>query len=247
MKYNYQLIIEYDGSNFVGWQFQKNGMSIQEIIEKKLKKIFKKKIRIIGAGRTDKGVHAFGQSANFLTDVKIEDKKNFLNSINFFLNRYSISIVDIKKRKLSFNARYDAKQRTYEYKIVNRQGSLAIMKKKAWHIKKKLNIRLIKQGAKLLQGTHDFSTFRSSSCSANSPVRTIDKVKIKKNKDLILIEFKSKSFLQNQVRSMVGCLERLSSDKWNLEKFKLVMKSKKRNLCAPPAPACGLYLTNIKY
>ena len=98
-----------------------------------------------------------------------------------------------------------------------------------------------------MQGTHDFSTFRSSSCSANSPVRTIDKVKIKKNKDLILIEFKSKSFLQNQVRSMVGCLERLSSDKWNLEKFKLVMKSKKRNLCAPPAPACGLYLTNIKY
>ena len=84
MKFNYQLIIEYDGSNFVGWQFQKNGMSIQEIIEKKLKKIFKKKIRIIGAGRTDKGVHAFGQSANFLTDVKIEDKKNFLNSINFF-------------------------------------------------------------------------------------------------------------------------------------------------------------------
>ena len=136
MKYNYQLIIEYDGSNFVGWQFQKNGMSIQEIIEKKLKKILKKKIRIIGAGRTDKGVHAFGQSANFLTDVKIYDKKNFLNSINFFLNKYSISIVDIKKRKLSFNARYDAKQRTYEYKIVNRQGSLAIMKKKAWHIKK---------------------------------------------------------------------------------------------------------------
>ena len=121
------------------------------------------------------------------------------------------------------------------------------MKDKVWHVRKKLNINLIKKGAKLLKGTHDFSTFRSSSCSAGSPIRTIDRVKVKKHKDLILIEFKSKSFLQNQVRSMVGCLKYLSSEKWSLTKFKSVMKSKKRKFCAPPAPACGLYLTSIKY
>ncbi len=247
MMYNYHLVIEYDGSNFVGWQFQKNGRSIQEVLEKNLKRIFKKKIRIIGAGRTDKGVHALGQSANFLIDKKIVNKKNFLNSINFFLSKYLISVVDIKKKDLNFNSRYDAKQRIYEYKIVNRHSSSVIFKQKAWHVKKKLNINLFKKGAKLLQGTHDFSTFRSSSCSANSPIRTIDKINVKKNENFILVEFKSKSFLQNQVRSMVGCLKYLSSDKWSLKKFKLVMKSKERNLCAPPAPAYGLYLTKVKY
>lgn len=247
MMHNYQLIIEYDGSNFVGWQFQKNGRSVQEVLEKNLKRLLKKKIRVIGAGRTDKGVHAFGQSANFLIQKKIENKKNFLNSINFFLSKYLISVIDIKKKKLSFNARYDAKQRVYEYKIINRQSNLAIFKEKAWHVKKKLNIKLIKKGTKILQGTHDFSTFRSSSCSANSPIKTIDNVKVKKDKDTILIEFKSKSFLQNQVRSMVGCLKYLSSEKWDLKKFKLAMNSKKRSFCAPPAPAHGLYLTKVKY
>ena len=97
--YNYQLIIEYDGNNFVGWQFQKNGRSIQEVLEKNLQKLLKKKIKIIGAGRTDKGVHAFGQSANFLINYKIRNKKNFLNSINFFLSKHLISIIDIKKKK----------------------------------------------------------------------------------------------------------------------------------------------------
>ena len=138
MMHNYQLIIEYDGSNFVGWQFQKNGRSVQEVLEKNLKRLLKKKIRVIGAGRTDKGVHAFGQSANFLIQKKIENKKNFLNSINFFLSKYLISVIDIKKKKLSFNARYDAKQRVYEYKIINRQSNLAIFKEKAWHVKKKV-------------------------------------------------------------------------------------------------------------
>ena len=245
--YNYQLIIEYDGNNFVGWQFQKNGRSIQEVLEKNLQKLLKKKIKIIGAGRTDKGVHAFGQSANFLINYKIRNKKNFLNSINFFLSKHLISIIDIKKKKLNFNSRYDAKQRTYEYKIVNRHSNLAIFNQKAWHVKKKLNMKLFKKGAKLLEGKHDFSTFRSSSCSANSAIRTIDRIKVKKSKDIILIEFKSKSFLQNQVRSMVGCLKYLSSDKWTFKKFKSVMYSKKRNLCAPPAPAHGLYLTNVRY
>ena len=112
---NYQIIIEYQGTHFHGWQYQKNGISIQEILEKKLKKLLHKKIRMIGAGRTDAGVHATGQSANFLLDKKIENKKIFLNSINFFLKKYSISIIDIKKQKLNFHSRYDAKERMYNY------------------------------------------------------------------------------------------------------------------------------------
>lgn len=247
MKYNYQITIEYDGLNFVGWQFQKNGISIQEIIEKNLKKIFKKKIKIIGAGRTDKGVHALGQSANFFIEQKIDNSIKFLNSINYFLKKKSISIISIKKRKLDFNSRYNAKERIYIYKIINRQSNLVINDNRAWLVKKKIDVNLLKKGAKLLEGKHDFSTFRASSCSANSPIRKINKVKIKKKGELVLIEFNSKSFLQNQVRSMVGCLKYLSCKKWDLKKFKYAFKSKKRSLCAPPAPAFGLYLAKIKY
>jgi len=245
--HNYQIVIEYDGTNFVGWQYQKNGLSIQEVLEKKLKKVLKDKIRIIGAGRTDAGVHALEQSANFFINKKIENKKVFLNSINYFLSKHLISIIDIKKKKLNFHSRYSAKERIYEYRITNRYSSLALNKNRTWLIKKKLNIDLLKMGAKILQGNHNFSTFRASSCTATSPIKKMNKVKIiKKGKD-ITIQFQSKSFLQNQVRSMVGCLKYLSCKDWNLKKFKKVFKSKNRKLCAPPAPACGLYLAKIKY
>ena len=244
---NYLIKIEYDGSNFVGWQSQKNGTSVQETIEKKLQKIFKSKIKLIGSGRTDKGVHAIAQSANFLTTNTIEEKKKFLNSINFFLKKYFISIIDIKKKKLDFNSRYSAKERVYEYKIINRLGRLSLDQNRAWHIKSKLNLKLLRSGAKVLEGRHDFSTFRSSSGSAKSPIKNMRSVKVKKSGDEILITFKSKSFLQNQVRSMVGSLKYLSEKKWDLKKFKRIFKSKKRHLCAPPAPACGLYLKNVKY
>ena len=247
MEYNYLIKIEYDGTKFVGWQYQKNGISVQEVIEKKLKKYFKKKIRITGAGRTDKGVHALGQCANFLIKTKIENKKKFLSSINFFLRPHLISLLDVQKKKVDFNSRYDAKERFYEYKIVNRYSELAINKKKVWLIRKKLSLKLLKKGAKILEGRHDFSTFRASSCSAKSPIKKMNNIIIKKTSDIILIEFKSKSFLQNQVRSMVGCLKYLSLKNWNINKFKKIFISKKRNLCAPPAPACGLYLVKIKY
>ena len=245
--FNYLLQIEYDGLNFVGWQSQKNGKSIQDSIELALKKVLKIKIKINGAGRTDKGVHAYSQYANFKVRKKINDKKEFLNSINFFLQKRLISIINISEKKENFHARYNAKLRTYEYLIMNRQGNLSIYKNRAWHVKKKMDLNLMKRGAKLLEGTHNFSTFRSSSCSAKSPIKKIYPIKISKIKDLIRIRISSKSFLQNQVRSMVGCLKYLSTNKWSISQFKKAFKSKKRNNCAPPAPACGLYLFKIKY
>ena len=136
--YNYLLKIEYDGTKFVGWQYQKNGISIQERIEKILKKILNVKIKINGAGRTDKGVHALGQYANFIIKRRIKDKKKFLNSLNFFLNKNLISILQIKEKKIDFHSRHSAKERIYEYFIINREGSLSIFKNKAWHIKKKI-------------------------------------------------------------------------------------------------------------
>jgi len=247
MIHNYQIIIEYDGTKFVGWQYQKNGSSIQETLEKNIKKILKEKIKIIGAGRTDAGVHALAQSANFFAKKKIEDLKKFLNSVNFFLNKNSISIKDIKKRKIEFHSRYDAKERIYEYKITNRYSAIALNKNRSWLIKKKIDINYLKKGSKILIGKHDFSTFRSSSCSAKSAVKYMNNVKILKSGENITIQFRSKSFLQNQVRSMVGCLKYLSCKNWNLKKFKQVFKSKNRKLCAPPAPAHGLYLAKVRY
>ena len=245
--FNYLIKIEYVGTNFAGWQSQKNGKTVQDAIETALKKILKIKIRIVGAGRTDKGVHALGQYANFKTERKIENEKTFLESLNYFLKRKMISILDIKKKNDNFHARYNAKLRTYEYLIINRQGTLSIFRNRAWHVKKNMNLNLIKKGAKLLEGTHDFSTFRSAKCSAKSPIKKIKKIKIGKINNVIKIRFSSKSFLQNQVRSMVGCLKYLSTNKWSIKEFRSVLKSKKRSNCAPPAPACGLYLYSIKY
>ena len=245
--YNYFVKIEYDGTNYVGWQNQKNGKSVQQVIEKALKKILKSKIKLIGAGRTDKGVHAYGQCANFKVKEKIDNKKKFINSINFFLQKKFISILEIKEKDINFHSRYSAKERVYEYHIVNRLGSLSIYKNKAWHIKKKLDLKILKKGAEILQGKHDFSTFRASSCSAKSPIKKMKSVKIKKSGEKILILFKSKSFLQNQVRSMVGCLNYISLKKWTIKKFIKILKSKQRSMCAPPAPAHGLYLKEIKY
>ncbi len=245
--FNYLIKIEYDGLNFAGWQSQKNGKTIQDSIELALKKVLKTKIRINGAGRTDKGVHAYSQYANFKIRKKINDKKTFLNSINYFLQKKLISIIDVKEKKEDFHARYNAKVRTYEYLIINRQGNLSIYKNRAWHVKKKIDLKLMKKGAKLLEGTHNFSTFRAASCSAKSPIKKIYPIKISKIKDLVRIKISSKSFLQNQVRSMVGCLKYLSTAKWSMNKFKIAFHSKKRKNCAPPAPACGLYLFEIKY
>ena len=245
--HRYQILIEYVGTNFIGWQIQSKGQSVQKLIQIKISKLLKEKINLIGSGRTDSGVHAIEQSAHFKANFDIKSKEIILNSLNFFLKKYNISVLDIKKRKKNFHARHSAKRRTYKYIIINRSANLILDKNRAWHIKKKLDINLIKKGGKFLKGTKDFSTFRSSSCNAKSPIKTMKSVKIKKIKDKIEIYFTSESFLQQQVRSMVGCLKYLGEKKWNLKKFNKVFKSKKRVLCAPPAPPEGLFLTRVIY
>ena len=243
----YQILIEYVGTNFIGWQIQSKGKSIQKLVQNKLSKILKEKILLIGSGRTDSGVHAIEQSAHFDSKKKIQNLDRFLKSINYFVNNNGVSILNIKKRNLKFHARYSAKQRIYKYVIFNQISAPVIEKKRGWHIRKPLDLDLIKKGAKKLIGTHDYSTFRSSSCHAKSPIKTIKSVKIKSSKNKIEIEFKSQSFLQQQVRSMVGCLKYLGEKKWDLKKFDKVFKSKKRVLCAPPAPPEGLFLARVIY
>jgi tRNA pseudouridine38-40 synthase len=243
----YQIFIEYVGTNYIGWQIQKKGKTIQGKIQRIISKILKEKINIVGSGRTDSGVHALEQSAHFDSSIKIKDTNKFLKSINHFSSRYGISVLDLKKRELTFHSRYSAKERVYKYIILNRKSESVLKNKRCWHIIKKLNLAMMKKGAKKLIGTKDFSTFRSSSCSAKTPVRTIKSIKFFTKKDTIEIEIKAQSFLQNQVRSMVGCLKYVGESKWSIQKFEKIIKSKKRIYCAPPAPAEGLYLTKVIY
>ncbi len=243
----YQLLIEYVGTNFRGWQIQKKGSTIQGLIQEKLSKLLKEKITLNGSGRTDTGVHAIEQSAHFDCKNEIIDLTKFSKSINHFLNNKGIAIIKIKKKNNQFHSRYSAKQRIYKYIIFNQISAPVIEKERGWHVKKPLDLKLIKQGAKKLLGTNDYSTFRSSSCHAKSPIRTIKSIKIKSIKNKIEIEFKAQSFLQQQVRSMVGCLKYLGEKKWDLKTFDKIFKSKKRVLCAPPAPPQGLYLFRIIY
>ena len=245
--FRYQILIEYVGTSFRGWQIQKKGKTIQGLIQEKTSKLLKEKITLFGSGRTDTGVHAIEQSAHFDCKNEIFQTNRFLKSINHFLNKDGVTILKIRKRNNNFHARFSAKMRIYRYIIINRISGPVLDKDKGWHVMKKLDLIKMKKGAKKLIGTKDFSTFRASSCRAKSPIKTMKFVKIKSSKNKIEIEFRSQSFLQQQVRSMVGCLKYLGENKWSLKKFESVMKSKKRILCAPPAPPEGLFLSRIIY
>ena len=182
MNIRYQIIVEYDGSRFNGWQIQKNGNSIQGTIQSILSKLLKKKIKVYGSGRTDTGVHAIAQSAHFDFNKKINNLSNFIKSCNHFLNKKNISIIQIKKKNNSFHARFSARERFYKYLIRNNISPSVLNKKREWHIINSLDIDLIKMGAKKLSGTHNFSTFRASNCNSKSPVKTIKKISISKKK-----------------------------------------------------------------
>ena len=245
--FKYQILIEYVGTNFRGWQIQKKGKTIQGLIQEKISKLLKEKIILFGSGRTDTGVHAIEQSAHFECKNEIINFNKFLKSMNHFLNKDGVAILEIRKRNKYFHARFSAKIRVYKYVIINRLSVPVLEKNRSWHIIKKLDLVAMEKGAKKLVGTKDFSTFRASSCRAKSPIKTMKLVKIKSYNDKVEIEFRSQSFLQQQVRSMVGCLKYLGENKWSLKKFESVIKSKKRILCAPPAPPQGLFLSRIIY
>ena len=243
----YQLLIEYVGTSFIGWQTQKKGKSIQKTIQNVLSNLLKEKISLHGSGRTDKGVHAMEQSAHFDCQKKIVDTDKLIKSLNYFLNKNKISILKIKQKKNNFHSRFSAKERVYLYLIRNNHSPSMLNHNREWNIRKNLDINLMKKGAKKLIGTHNFSTFRASNCNSKNPIKTINNIQILKSNKQIKIRIKSQSFLKSQVRSIVGSLKYLSEKKWNLKKFNQVFRSKNRKNCAPLAPPHGLYLEKVKY
>ena len=243
----YQLLIEYVGTSFIGWQTQKKGKSIQKTIQNVLSNLLKEKISLHGSGRTDKGVHAMEQSAHFDCQKKIVDTNKLTKSLNYFLNKNKISILKIKQKKNNFHSRFSAKERVYLYLIRNNHSPSMLNHNREWNIRKNLDINLMKKGAKKLIGTHNFSTFRAANCNSKNSIKTINNIQILKSNKQIKIRIKSQSFLKSQVRSIVGSLKYLSEKKWNLKKFNYVFRSKNRKNCAPLAPPHGLYLEKVKY
>ena len=243
--HNYKIVIEYDGTNFVGWQQQENGQSIQSALQEALVKLSNEKVTIFGAGRTDAGVHAYGQVASFTLSKKIETDV-IRDGLNQHLRPQPIAIQKAEFVEDDFHARFSAKKRWYEYKIINRRPPLTIDVNRAWCVYKNLDIEKMKSESSSFLGKHDFNAFRSAHCQSKNSIKTIDSVSINNKDEQIIIEISAKSFLHSQVRIMVGTLVDIA--KGNINKTIIdIINSKNREVAGQTAPANGLYLKKIDY
>ena len=243
--HNYKIVIEYDGTNFVGWQQQENGQSIQNALQEALFKLTGEKIIIFGAGRTDAGVHAYGQVASFNLNKKIEIDV-IRDGLNQHLRPQPIAVQKAELVEDDFHARFSAKKRWYEYKIINRRPPLTIDINRAWCVYKNLDIEKMKSESASFLGKHDLNAFRSAHCQSKNSIKTIDSISIRNKDEKIIFEISAKSFLHSQVRIMIGTLVDIA--KGNINKTILdIINSKQREIAGQTAPAHGLYLKRIEY
>jgi len=241
----YKIIVEYDGTNFVGWQQQENGQSIQSALQESVFKLSGEKVTIFGAGRTDAGVHAYGQVASFTINKKI-DTDVIRDGLNQHLRPQPISIQKSELVDNNFHARFSAKKRWYEYKVINRRSPLTIESNRAWCVHKKINVEKMKSESSSFLGKHDLNAFRSSHCQSKSSIKTIDSINIENEDEQILFQVSAKSFLHSQVRIMVGTLVDIA--KGNIKKSILeIINLRNRENAGQTAPAEGLYLKKIDY
>ena len=242
---NFKIIIEYDGTDYVGWQRQDNGPSIQEAIENAIFKLTAEKVIVFGAGRTDAGVHALGHVAHFNLKKKIKSD-NIRDGLNQYLRPQPIAVLDAEQIDENFHARFSATKRTYEYIITNRRPPLTINKNKSWGVFKTLDVKKIRDEAKFFIGKHNLDAFRSVHCQSNSAIKTIDDITIANKNNDIVITVSAKSFLHSQVRIMVGTLVEIGKGKIKIS-IKKVIEDKLRSQAGITAPACGLYLIKVDY
>lgn len=242
---NIKLTIEYDGSNYHGWQRQNNAVSIQETIEKAIYELTGEEITITGASRTDFGVHAYGQTANFTTSSRIPPER-----FSYALNRILPNDIVIKKSEevsMDFHSRYSAKGKKYRYLVYNSNFPSALLRNRAFHVSHFLCADKMKKAAECLVGTHDFSAFKASGSSVKTSVRTITEVSVSKNEDILSFEISGDGFLYNMVRIIVGTLVDVGTGKiepWEMEK---ILKGRDRRKAGRTAPSCGLYLVEVYY
>lgn len=242
----YKLTIEYDGTPFVGWQRQANGLSVQELVETAARAICGETIGVCGAGRTDAGVHARGQVAHM--DLPKEWSPDRLrDALNAHLRPRPVAILAAEPVTDRFDARFSAIKRHYLYRIVNRRAPLTFERGRAWLVTRRLDTEAMREAATCLLGKHDFSTFRAAECQARSPLRTLDRLDVERVGDEIHIRASARSFLHTQVRSMVGSLEYVGAGKWSAADLRAALDAHDRRRCGVVAPAAGLYLVTVDY
>ena len=244
--HRYKLHLEYDGTPFVGWQMQENRPSVQSRLIEAVKAFSGEDVIPRGAGRTDAGVHALGQVSHFDLAKDWEPDK-VRDALNAQLRPDPISVLNCERAAEDFDARFSAKARHYLYRIVDRRAPLALERNRAWGVFRPLDAEAMHEAARTLIGNHDFTTFRSTECQAPSPVKTLDRLEISRHGEVIRIEVSARSFVHNQVRSMVGSLKLVGDGRWTKRDLKQALEARDRNACGQVAPPCGLYLVKVDY
>lgn len=242
----WKITIEYNGAPFVGWQAQKDQLSVQTAIEDAIAKFSQEKIRIHAAGRTDAGVHATGQVAHFDLHRPMR-AYDLAKAINAYLIPLPVAILKAEEVAPDFHARFMALNKLYRYKIINRRAPLGIDAGFAWHCKKELDTGAMHEAAQVLVGVHDYTTFRDTACQAKSPIRSIDRFDVVRDGEAITIEVEGKSFLHHQVRNMVGTLSHVGEGKWTPADVKAALEARHRTKGGVTCPPEGLYLARIDY
>ena len=242
----YKLTLEYDGTPYVGWQMQENGASVQGRLADAIRSFSGEDAIPRGAGRTDAGVHALGQVAHFdlAKDWSSDTVRDALNAV---LRPDPISVLSCEHAAADFDARFSARARHYLYRIVDRRSPLALERLRAWGVFRPLDAKAMDEAAQVLVGHHDFTTFRSTECQAESPEKTLGALSASRHGEIIRVEASARSFLHNQVRSMVGSLKLVGEGKWSARDLESALAAKDRARCGPVAPAHGLYLVRVDY
>jgi tRNA pseudouridine38-40 synthase len=242
----YKLTIEYDGTPFSGWQWQDHAPSVQRVLVDALVAFCRHDVKITGAGRTDAGVHALGQVAHvdLERDWRVDKVRDALNA---HLRPHPVAVLSAEKVADGFDARFSAVKRHYLYRIANRRPDLALDRLRAWRVPRRLDADAMHAAAQRLVGKHDFTTFRSTECQAKSPEKTLDQLDVSRYGDEIHVKTSARSFLHNQVRSMVGSLALVGDGKWTADDLSAALAARNRAACAPVAPPDGLYLVRVDY
>lgn len=244
----YKMIVEYDGTPYVGWQRQDNGHSVQAALEAAILSLTSETVVIRGAGRTDSGVHALGQvvHADLGRDWLPFKLRNALNA-HLMMASEKVSVIAVEQVSDDFDARFSALRRHYLYRIISRRSPLAVEAKRAWWVSKDLDHEAMHAAAQMLVGHHDFTTFRSAHCQAASPVRTLDRLDVTRHGELIEIRASAQSFLHNQIRSFAGTLKLAGEGKMSPQDVRAALEARDRAACGPVAPPDGLYFMQVDY
>jgi tRNA pseudouridine38-40 synthase len=242
----YKLTIEYDGTPYIGWQAQDNGASVQGVLTEAVAAFAGERVVIGAAGRTDAGVHALGQVAH-VDLAKDWDTETVRDAINFHLRPQPVAVLAAERAASDFDARFSAVKRHYLYRIVNRRADLTLDQNRAWRVPRLLDAEAMHAAARHLIGRHDFTTFRSTECQGKSPVKTLDRLDVARDGDEIRVTAAARSFLQHQVRSMVGSLIHVGEGKWRADDLATALAARDRTACGQVAPPHGLYLVRVDY